>query len=608
MDQPLPLPPTFPTDADQTRRVHQEARAQLLTEEHDQLVADYFERHIGRERMATWGPPDISLNTISDICTQLSTPGLYGQGPPEVKHADPNGQSFAQYLVDSGYWSRMQYAQYLTIGIGDLLLFLHVDESGSLSIRNVYPHNVFVKCDVNDPQRITDLWELRLRVIDNTPVWCWDVFCITGTPTARIYTAVNGGLGRDVTSQFISADLTGEAYPYRYADGRPFIPYAWYKDIETGATWNTWIKRGAARGALNGMLYNSYAGYCAKDATGSTTAIIGAKAPSTQQDTGLEQGNSTLTLHPGTMIFLAKDDSYDGQPVITTIGPAANLEVIARFAAQYNHQQAVRWGLNPSDLQRTGNDPMSGAALFISQSGKREFSQRCTPAFRRSDIDAIGKIAALYRLATGEAVPEKGYTVTYRQIARSPDELRAEREQQEFELAQGLISPVDVYLRNHPGASREDAINQLTQVKVQQATISMQAEAALKAAGLVRETGQKELLVGQMDAVAGVVKSAQLGEMPVGAAVQLVSRFLQVPVEEASAILSTVTVAPSQTQSAPQANPAPESEDTTDEPSSSEELEAVEELEAALELLTSDPEVARESIAEALQILRGRNG
>lgn len=459
----LPPPPSLPTQADQARAEAQAASEQIVTHQHDELVRDYFARHVGDQRLAVWGPPDISLNTLADIATQLTTPGLYGLGPPDLRHPTPEGQRLADWLQSQGYWSRLQYVQYLAIGVGDALLRLDVDAQGRLTCRPVSPSRVYVRCEIDDPSRAVELWELRLRRHSvHGEIWCYDVYDLEG-PSLRICRATPEGLGEDLTPYYLG-EAVDAPYAYVYPDGAPFIPYSHHYPLDTGEYWHAYLQRGAKRGALNAMLYHTYAGYCARDATGSTTIMIGARIPSTQQDLGLSGEVSTIQTMPGTIIMATQDPDANGQPLITTIGPAANLPALQDFAREYVQAQAVQFGLS-ANATRTGDNNVSGVALFLSNQDKREQAARVTPTFRRCDLDAVGKIAALYTRAGLGSAPVDGYTITYRTIPHSADEVSAQLAEEEALQAAGQISAIEIYQRRHPGASRDDAIRALVQVR-----------------------------------------------------------------------------------------------------------------------------------------------
>jgi hypothetical protein len=78
--------------------------------------------------------------------------------------------------------------------------------------------------------------EYRLRLDPHTGEEIWTVEClsIVGEPYYRIHRADGDGLGEDLTVQYLGQTYEGEGYPYRYADGSPFLPYVLYHAERVG--------------------------------------------------------------------------------------------------------------------------------------------------------------------------------------------------------------------------------------------------------------------------------------------------------------------------------------------------------------------------------------
>lgn len=512
--------PRMPTAEDEERAVHQFTRLQILQEDWDDVIVEWLEEHIGAERANVWGIPDTSANTIADLCRQLSTPGLYGHRP-RVERALGGGEGLVEpggLLDQAGYWTKMAFVQYLVLGLGDMLLRFHVTRSRRFSIRLVWPHNVFLLGDVEDPGTPVQLWELRRRWLHPEERWVytWEVFDLGAIgvggelerpPSYRIHEAAPGsprsvelgepaykpgGLGADLSGRFIRRPdgsfgaLVGDAYPWRGADGVPVFPYGRYQDADTGCLWNTFHKRGAHRGTLNNALYWTYTGHVARDATGSYVVLAGV-VPS-GHDVTVGPGSRDATrgnppvysklIEPGTMEY--HDIKEGQQPFVHEVGASENLPALLDFSERYEMKQAVRWGLNPSDLTRQSANPSSAAALMVSNEGKREFSAQVQPVFRAADLAAIKRAAIVLAAAGLGEYPEDGYAIQYHEIPKSPQEQTAQREQLTWEQEQGLRSRVGVYQALNRGVTEADAIAALVRVAKQEREL----EDALAAAGV----------------------------------------------------------------------------------------------------------------------------
>jgi hypothetical protein len=118
-------------------------------------------------------------------------------------------------------------------------------------------------------------------------------------------------------------------------------------------------------------------------------------------------------------------------------------------------------GIPASDIQRLSGNARSGAALSITNEGKRELQRRYQPIFENADQQLIRICAILLNRhsdaieaeakAAGDPIPpryrypEGGYSLTYAKIPRSPSELKEHREHVLALLDRGMMSPVEAY-------------------------------------------------------------------------------------------------------------------------------------------------------------------
>ena len=61
--------------------------------------------------------------------------------------------------------------------------------------------------------------------------------------------------------------------------------------------------------------------------------------------------------------------------------------------------------------------------------------------------------------------------IVYHEIQASPDELRAEREGDDWDVSHGYASQVDVMMRRNPGMTRSQALAELARVKLEEAQL-----------------------------------------------------------------------------------------------------------------------------------------
>lgn len=511
----MPQRPQMPSSADEERCQKQAARWSMMTEDFEDLLIAWMETRVDPQRLSAWGPPDTSSNVLSDMSRQFSTPGLYGTRP-EAYHADVRNQALVGpggYMDVAGYWTGMQQVQYFTTGMGDFLLRADADAEG-LSFRLVLPQNVVTWSHADRPDRAIILWELRLRYVkfpsEQEGRWCyaWDQYDVGETapdgtvvrePSYRV-TEAGKADGMDLSGLFLSGPvgnasggLVGDRYPFRDNKGAAFLPFPRYRAVDTKQPWNHLHKIGATRGTLNAATHWTYAGHCARDASGKAVIVAGlVPIMGDVQHIGQLAGGGagaggaetirSIQISPGALMYHALQEG--SQPFVQEIGPGGNLGEVSEFAHTYEARQLARWGISSDDVQKSSADPASGAALFISRQSKREYAAQVRPLFERSDLDAIRICAALLRLAGKETYAEDGYSIQYAEIAKSGDEEAAEREDLDWQLSHGHISEVEAWMRRHPGTREEDAYAALTQAAVAKAKLDAATKAALSAAGL----------------------------------------------------------------------------------------------------------------------------
>jgi len=123
----------------------------------------------------------------------------------------------------------------------------------------------------------------------------------------------------------------------------------------------------------------------------------------------------------------------------------------------------------PSDIQRLGGTARSGAAISLTNEGKRKAQRKYANVFRDSDERLVGMCAAMFNRATGapegRRYVEGGYRVLYHELPLSPEERRARREDVIAMLEAGLLSPVGAYMELHPGVTKAQATRAILEIR-----------------------------------------------------------------------------------------------------------------------------------------------
>lgn len=483
----IAIRPTMPDPEQDARSVRQSVRWMLLHEEfgdglnEGKALTEFMTAQLGDELGELIGIPDVSANTLSGIARQLSTPGLYGLGSPNIKNLDPRGAELVSAVEDAGLWTRMQYIQGVAVGMGDAILAVDLEE-GSLCYRTVKPQDVYAKTLPHDASKLQELWELRVRDLgaELGIRYCWDRYRLSADGNA-VFDVVTPGT--DGSSRYLPVTnlavpgapvegLTGVAYRWRYADGKPFIPYQFYARTDSGSLWHDAERRGATVGSLNSIVYASFTGACALQASHETIVAVGVEPPGANTkmaDRGVEV--STIRTTPGSMLFLRAQEGVNNAS-ITQVGAGANLSVLSQFAAGYAEAQLSREGISSDQVTRNTANPTSAAALSITDAAKRRVAKMVRPFFRRADLQMLSKSAALLKL------PEKGYVIAYQEIPETESERTARRDELTWRKEQGLISTVGVYLAVHPEETAEMALAALKKVKEEECMLEATPETA----------------------------------------------------------------------------------------------------------------------------------
>jgi len=465
----------MPTAADEKRADRGMTRYLILVDDYDDLATAYVgSRYASKELAAVIGEPDTAANILASLARQLTTPGLYGVRPEVRGPAGSEGLiGNAGHLAAAGWLTRMPHIQYLALGLGDAFIRWDAPAGTSdLLARTVMPFDVYLEGPPDRPDHPHLLMERRPRWIGAEWVWCWDVYDVRADrePAYRVVRCEPGRPEIDGEVTQIGAAVCGRDeswllgmagarvaadYPFRRADGSPRLPFSRYRWSDQGALWNDLQMRSATKATLSAMFLWTLVGHGAKSlAMGKFYLAHNITMPADQVVDHRQIGNSTtrvatVSVLPGTMITTTATDA--SQPAqLMELGPSGDVVSLLSVATSYELMAAMRFGLAPGDLGQSAN-PTSAAALTISAAGRRAAAAQCEEVFRAADIETIACAADVLRSAGVADYPSTGYTIAYHQIARTPEEDAAEREDIDWSVANGQMGPIEAYRRRHPG-------------------------------------------------------------------------------------------------------------------------------------------------------------
>jgi len=452
-------------------------------------VAQKITKMVGPTRAEAWGDPDLSSNPFRTATTQLSV--LYDRG---VTVSGPSPE-LIKAVEETGLWELMQRIQRDTLGLREMLLAIDAPKSGGLNIRPVYPDMVKAAASVDDPDRPVTICELCMRSIDGMNTWVWDLYDISDPafPSVRSFSkepslkADKYEYG-DLTQKVWGGFLGGESYPWRYADGTPFLPYILHHAQKTGKLFDYTELSELVEGTLLCAVYWTYFGHVMRQASWPQRWMVGLEAAGSEKIG--PNGESQITTDPTTVfqMQLASDAMSNGQFSVGQWNASSNPVEIQDAVANYERRVAAMAGISPADIQRVAGDPRSGHAIAITKEAQRESQRRFEPQFQAGDEELLRKAAAML------GYPEDGWSVTYHAIPLTAEESSAVREDLKWQLESGLLKKEDAWLKLNPGKTPLDA------------------ELYLK---VESEDGGREYPVGYVALIPGMLAQVQAGQMSI---------------------------------------------------------------------------------------------
>jgi hypothetical protein len=459
------------------------------------LLEDRLQAQLGSTRRQAWGIPDLSANPFRVIAYELST--LY-DAAPDVHHnaaedaATRNGgTSSAEALIGgegliakSGVWSQMPRIQAMTIALREMWVRIDVVD-GRLTYRPVSPDMIIAEADPQRPTLPLAIAEIRLRHLDGETVWAWDVLDIRDPAFPRYEVRRvddRGGFGEDITLKVLGEndakrnaadpEWSGANYPYRrVSNDAPILPGVLYHASQYGdRIFDPYYGIELYEGSLSLSVYYSFLAHCLRDASFPQRYAIGVRVAGTEMTDGATRGARVeVVTDPTTILML--DAATESQPTVGQFQAGADVSTLESTISAIAHRLATDAGLSQTDIQRTSGSAKSGYAISLSAEGKRQAQRRYVVQFRSSDEELVAKSAVLFNRAMGASFPEGGYSVLYREIPLSPEELNARRTHALEMLEAGLMDRVEA-IRQFGNMTEQDAMAKLALIDALKAAAS----------------------------------------------------------------------------------------------------------------------------------------
>lgn len=444
------LPHVIPVPGDAAtllRWEHTRLRRRMLTGQWMDDLISRLHQEVGTVRQSAWGVPKNTANPFSVICREMSA--LYTR-EPEVRA--PQGDAIFGPLADeirrAGLWAKGNSFMAMVLGLREAMWRIDVNPTGRVSYRPVWPDMVKALADPSCPDQPVSIHELRWREGHG---WCWDVLELLGEHGPTYHVETWGGL--DVTEDVLGARYDGEAYPYRYSDGTPLLPYVLYHARSLGdCLFHHLDGVEVVEASLDLAVCYTQLGHVLKDASWPQRWTLDCQVAGLSA----ESGRSEVVTDPATVVALEASPEATN-PQVGQWQASASPKELEDVISSLANRIAIEAGLPPNDIQRMGGTARSGYAIALSNEGKRSAARKFAPVFRASDEELVGKTAALMNRVSGLGLPEWGYSVLYQDLPLSPEELQSRRTNVLEQLEARLISRVDAYLELHPGMTRDQA-------------------------------------------------------------------------------------------------------------------------------------------------------
>ena len=480
----IPTRPLAPDDATQMRLEHTSLRKRMLVGQWIMDLEDELARHLPADRRESWGPADLSSNPFEQITRQLAV--LYNQ-TPVVTNSGGDIEALTGrngYVTRAGLWPLMQRAQEFTIGLRECGVMVsvvphhkgeYIGERG-LQYRIVTPDNMLAYAHPDYPDKPVKVLEMRLRMdpISKEHKWIGDLYDISdlNAPVYGMYELNHDGtIGNDVSELYMGHEaMSGDAYPFRYASGEPFIPMTLYHAEKTGELFNAFDGSTSVYGSLNcGVLFSMWL-HLVRDSAWSQKYILGAGIAGLNAMSGDNMARrAAIATDPSSILMLMSDPDAQGQPMVGTFEPPVSPNDLLEAITKYEVRVATSAGISPDSITRKNADPRSGYALSIDKAGQRAAQRKYAPTQRMGDEELLAKSAALANRYLGTSLPEDSYRIMYQSVGMSPDELKAQREDIIEKLKAGLISPIMAVQELNPDLDMQGAADLLRQIRRERA-------------------------------------------------------------------------------------------------------------------------------------------
>lgn len=433
-----------------------------------------IDHQVGSTRKGKWKNADLSANLLKESSTELAC--LFDEEPNIVQNDAAQLEAMKGVIDDAILWPLMQTVERDARALGNVLVRIDNSSGEFIRYRIVFPDMCIAKANPDDPTVPVMLRWARERDLKGFGrVWCWDEYDIRdkANPTYRVLTVAHAKEAeRDVTTEVLGSSYSGKAYPYVWTQGerkdQPFIPFVKFDARRSSDLWNWRDNVELVEGTLQNGVYWTFFGHNLRMGSFRQKYGINVTVPGANRGAmgGDSKAPAEVVPDSANIILFDVADPDAGQAVLgefdVPVDPEKYIGAVSNFERRVVSKAA---GIKPASAVRTDGTPTSGYTFALSNAEKRAVQARIKPMFEAGCIELLEKTAAMSNASGVTTLPEDGWAIEFTGIPLSADEREAIRKDVADQMAQGLMGPVEAYQRLNPGATREQAMAALEQIR-----------------------------------------------------------------------------------------------------------------------------------------------
>lgn len=421
----------------------------------DDLKQD-IANHLGSTVMTLRGTPSTARNLFVSIVDQLAI--VYDKVPVVVP-ALPSGIP---------WWSQHRALLRYVLGLRECFLFLewraetHLAPAG-LTIQIVPPDMVEAEAlpEVPDvPALVRRQRTYRMPGGDDRELFdVWDI----KNPHVPMF-RIEDADGNDYTPILLAEnDVRRWDYPFRWENGQPFLPIVLYHAMNTGKLFDPYGWHGLVEAGMDSARLHAYEMHVFERSSYRQRWMLDCEVAAAGRNTA----NGEVTMRrmetdPTIVIPFTSRGSQKGAigEWDMPVDPKEYGEAVDKWEARVLAEHGL---VSPDGEIEKG---ASGYAIRLRDDVRLRKARAIIPQLELGDMEYLNKALRMLKLFGDRAidVPTAVESISYPAIPQEST-MTTITEEDKRKLELGLISVVDLYRRDHPGVTEEDALKAIKRNK-----------------------------------------------------------------------------------------------------------------------------------------------